>query len=128
MRNPPMVLFSRIRTLTGPRRLRLYADMSSLIRPPPGLDLGYGLDKGHKQQQNVPPMYGGQNMPFYGHGHPPPGFNPMYFMGNQMGPGVPNFPMFGPGMMNHMGMAGQYGGEGNGVGPGFDGERAWYLR
>ena len=96
--------------------------------PPPGLDLGYGLDKGHKQQQNVPPLYGGQNMPFYGHGHPPPGFNPMYFMGNQMGPGVPNFPMFGPGMMNHMGMAGQYGGEGNGVGPGFDGERAWYLR
>ncbi|KAL0773916.1 hypothetical protein Bca101_039067 [Brassica carinata] len=88
--------------------------------PPPGLDLGYGLDKGHKQQQNVPPLYGGQNMPFYGHGHPPPGFNPMYFMGNQMGPGVPNFPMFGPGMMNHMGMAGQYGGEGNGVGPGFD--------
>ncbi|XP_013716895.2 UBP1-associated proteins 1B-like [Brassica napus] len=98
--------------------------------PPPGLDLGYGLDKGHK---NVPQMYGGQNMPFYGHGHAPPGFNPMYFMGNQMGPGVPNFPMFGPGMMthgpaNHMGMAGQYGGEGNGVGPSFDGERAWYLR
>ncbi|KAG2286607.1 hypothetical protein Bca52824_046211 [Brassica carinata] len=87
-----------------------------------------GLRRGHKQQQNVPPLYGGQNMPFYGHGHPPPGFNPMYFMGNQMGPGVPNFPMFGPGMMNHMGMAGQYGGEGNGVGPGFDGERAWYLR
>ena len=101
--------------------------------PPPGLDLGYGHDKGHKLQQNVPQMYGGQNMPFYGHGHAPPGFNPMYFMGNQMGPGVPNFPMFGPGMMNHgppnhMGMAGQYGGEVNGVGPGFDGERAWYLR
>ena len=98
--------------------------------PPPGLDLGYGLDKGHK---NVPQMYGGQNMPFYGHGHAPPGFNPMYFMGNQMGPGLPNFPMFGPGMMNHgpsnhMGMAGQYGGEVNVVGPGFDGERAWYLR
>lgn len=94
------------------------------------------------QGEMVLPMYGGggqNNMPFYGHGHAP-GFNPMYaaaaaaFMGNQMGPGVvPNFPMFGPGMMNHgptnhMGMAGQYGGEGNGVvGPGFDGERAWYL-
>lgn len=100
------------------------------------VDLGHGhcLDKGH-----MPPMYGGgQNMPFYGHGHPS-GFNPMYaaaaaYMGNQMGPGVPNYPMFGPGMMNHgpppnhMGMAGQYVGEGNGVGPGFDGERAWYLR
>ncbi|KAF8100368.1 hypothetical protein N665_0226s0029 [Sinapis alba] len=111
---------------------------SELVLPgPPGLDLAHGhvhgLDKGHKQQ-NVP-MYGGQNMPFYGHGHPP-GYNPMYaaaFMGNQMGPGVPNFPMFGPGMMNHgppnhMGMAGQYAGEGNGIGPGFDGERAWYLR
>ncbi|KAJ0260500.1 UBP1-associated proteins 1B [Hirschfeldia incana] len=105
--------------------------------PPQGMDLGYGLDKGHKQQSGPPPMFGGQNMnmPFYA---PPGGYNPMYaaFMGNQMGPGggVPNFPMFGPGLMNHgppshMGMAGQFGGEGNGgVGPGFDGERAWYLR
>ncbi|KFK32844.1 hypothetical protein AALP_AA6G294100 [Arabis alpina] len=106
----------------------------------PGLDLahgnGHGLDKGH-QLQNMP-MYGGQNMPFYGH-FQPPGYNPMYaglpnYPGAVMG-GLPNYRMFGPGMMNqgppnHMGMAGQYAGEGNGVGPGpgFDGERAWYLR
>ncbi|CAH8349083.1 unnamed protein product [Eruca vesicaria subsp. sativa] len=103
---------------------------------PGGLDVGVGYvngpDKGQQHQQNMG-MYGGQNVPFYGHG-----YNPMYaaaFMGNQMGSGVPNFPMFGPGMMNHgpppnhMGMTGQFGGEGNGVGPGgFDGERAWYLR
>uniref|UniRef100_A0A1J3FEQ0 UBP1-associated proteins 1B n=2 Tax=Noccaea caerulescens TaxID=107243 RepID=A0A1J3FEQ0_NOCCA len=105
----------------------------------PGLDLahGHGLDKG-MQQQNMP-MYGGPNMPFYGHSQPPLGYNPMYgaFMGNQMVPGLPNYRMFGPGMMNqgppnHMGMAGQFVGEGNVVGPGFDagfdGERAWYLR
>jgi len=52
--------------------------------------------------------------------------------------------MFGSGMMNqgpmmppnHMGMVGQYVGDGNvngvgagaGAGAGFDGERAWYLR
>ncbi|AEC07264.1 unnamed protein product [Arabidopsis thaliana] len=111
----------------------------------PGIDLGHGLDKGHQQQQNMS-MYAGQNMPFYGHSQPPPGFNPMYgaMMGNPMVAGLQNYRMFGSGMMNqgpmmppnHMGMVGQYVGDGNvngvgagaGAGAGFDGERAWYLR
>ncbi|EOA28652.1 hypothetical protein CARUB_v10024874mg [Capsella rubella] len=136
----------------------------------PGIDMahGHGLDKGHQQQQQQQnmPMYAGHNMPFYGHAQPP-GFNPMYgammgsqgaMMGNQMVAGLPNYHMFGSGMMNpgpmvppnHMGMAGQYVGDGNvsgvgvnvgvgagagagasagsGAGAGFDNERAWYLR
>lgn len=136
------------------------ANQSEVVLP--GLDLAHGhvhgLDKGHPQQQQNMPMYAGQNMPFYGHSQPP-GFNPMYgammgnqgaMMGNQMVAGLPNYRMFGSGMMNqgpmmppnHMGMAGQYVGDGNvngvgvgvgvgagaGAGAGFDGERAWYLR
>ncbi|CAN8314720.1 unnamed protein product [Cochlearia groenlandica] len=104
-----------------------------------------GLDSANVQcqQQNMA-MYAGQNMPFYGHSQAPLGYNPMYgaLMGNQMVPGLPNYLMFGSGMMNHgvpkhMGgvMAGQYVGEGNGgggggvgVGHGFDGESGWYMR
>ncbi|XP_019085683.1 PREDICTED: UBP1-associated proteins 1B-like [Camelina sativa] len=113
----------------------------SEVALPGGIDLApghvHGLDKGHQQQQQNMAMYAGYNMPFYGHAQPPPGFNPMYgammanqgaMMSNQMVPGLPNYHMFGSGMMNqgpmvppnHMGMPGQYVGDGNvnGVGVG----------
>ncbi|CAD5318916.1 unnamed protein product [Arabidopsis thaliana] len=98
----------------------------------PGIELGRGhvLEKMHHQQQQTMDMFG-QNMPFYGYSHQFPGFDPMYgaLSGNQMLAGLPNYGMFGSGMMtnqgsmlpppNHLGMAGQYFG---------DGEQAWHQR
>lgn len=95
----------------------------------PGLELPHRhvLDQRHRQPPTME-MFG-QNMPFYGHSQPP-GFDPMYgaLRGNQMVDGLPNYCMFGSGLMNqrslvppnHVGMAGQYFG---------DPERTyWYQR
>ncbi|KAG7584388.1 RNA recognition motif domain [Arabidopsis suecica] len=92
----------------------------------PGSELGHRhvLEKMHHQQQTID-MFG-QNIPFYGHSHQFPGFDPMYGALS----GLPNYGMFGSGMMmnqgsmlqpppNHLGMAGQYFG---------DGGHAWHQR
>ncbi|KAL1218356.1 UBP1-associated proteins 1C [Cardamine amara subsp. amara] len=93
----------------------------------PRLELAHGHVPEKRHHQQTMDMFG-QNMPFYGHSQLS-GFDPMYgaVSGNQMVAGPPNYCMFGSGMMNqgpmlppnHMGMAGQYFG---------DGEHAWYQR
>lgn len=94
----------------------------------PGLELRQGNVLENRHQQQAMDMYR-QNIPFYGHSQLP-GFDSMYgaLSGNQMVAGLPNYCMFGSGVMSqglmlppphHMGMAGQYFG---------DGEHAWNKR
>ncbi|CAH2051248.1 unnamed protein product [Thlaspi arvense] len=92
----------------------------------PGLDLAHEHVLKQRQQQPYMEMFG-PNMPFYGHSQPP-SFDPMYgaLWGNQMVAGLPNYSMFGSGLMNqgslvapnHVGMAGQYFGDDQGT---------WYI-
>ncbi|VVA99616.1 unnamed protein product [Arabis nemorensis] len=95
----------------------------------PGIELAQRQRFEQRQQQPTMEMFG-HNMPFFGHSQPP-GFDPMYgasLRGNQMVAGLPNYGMFGSGLMNqesvapsnHVGMARQYFG---------DPERTyWYQR
>lgn len=100
------------------------ANQSEAVLPGPELGHGHVLKKMHHQQQTID-MFG-QNIPFYGHSHQFPGFDPMYGALS----GLANYGMFGSGMMmnqgsmlqpppNHLGMAGQYFG---------DGGHAWHQR
>ncbi|XP_010467882.1 PREDICTED: UBP1-associated proteins 1C-like [Camelina sativa] len=102
------------------------ANQSEVTFPGRELPHRYALENMHQQQA----MYR-QNIPFYGHCQLAD-FDPMYgaLPGNQMvAAGQPNYCMFGSGMMmnqgsmlpppNHMGMGGQYFG---------DGEHAWHQR